>query len=264
LAPVFQHEGPGRSELQNRILAGYLAFVGGFVNSAGFVLIGVFTSHVTGNVGRFSISAAHGEGTAAATTLLIVMSFMLGAFLASMAIESDVFGRSANGYAVALFGEAALLVVFTHTSSVTPPAYLRLLDVEGAILSCAMGMQNSLVTRLSGAVVRTTHLTGVLTDIGIEGARWLRWWRRSLSHATGLKLTFGKKAAERPAPLKVALLGTIAGTFVLGAALGAMAVVRMFHATMWIPSVALIAAGIYAILTGRVRTRMAATKDVRR
>ena len=36
----------------NRVLAGYLAFVGGFVNSVGFVLIGNFTSHVTGNIGR--------------------------------------------------------------------------------------------------------------------------------------------------------------------------------------------------------------------
>lgn len=261
---MFQHEGPSRSERQNRILAGYLAFVGGFVNSAGFVLIGVFTSHVTGNVGRFSIAAANGEAGAAATTFLIVTAFMAGAFFASMAIESDFFGRSANGYAVALFGEAALLVVFTHTSSVTPPAYLRLLDLEGAILSCAMGMQNSLVTRLSGAVVRTTHLTGVLTDLGIEGARWLRWWRRSLSDATGVKLTFGKKAAERPATLKVALLGTIAGTFILGAAAGAIAAVHLLHATMWIPSVALVAAGVYAVFTGRDRTRRAASGDVRR
>ena len=32
----------------------------------------------------------------------------------------------------------------------------------------AMGLQNSLVTRISDAVVRTTHLTGLFTDLGIE------------------------------------------------------------------------------------------------
>ena len=31
-----------------------------------------------------------------------------------------------------------------------------------------MGLQNSLVTRISNAVVRTTHLTGIFTDLGIE------------------------------------------------------------------------------------------------
>jgi uncharacterized membrane protein YoaK (UPF0700 family) len=40
------------------------------------------------------------------------------------------------------------------------------------LLACtllfAMGLQNSLVTRISNAVVRTTHLTGLFTDLGIE------------------------------------------------------------------------------------------------
>ena len=31
-----------------------------------------------------------------------------------------------------------------------------------------MGMQNSLVTTISNAVIRTTHLTGLFTDLGIE------------------------------------------------------------------------------------------------
>ena len=32
----------------------------------------------------------------------------------------------------------------------------------------AMGLQNSLVTIISDAIVRTTHLTGLFTDLGIE------------------------------------------------------------------------------------------------
>ena len=40
-----------------------------------------------------------------------------------------------------------------------------------------MGLQNALVTRVSGAVVRTTHMTGVLTDIGIELVRMRAWVR---------------------------------------------------------------------------------------
>ncbi len=51
---MFRHEGAERSHRHNQWLAGYLALIAGFVNSAGFILIGSFTSHVTGNGGRFA------------------------------------------------------------------------------------------------------------------------------------------------------------------------------------------------------------------
>lgn len=54
---MFRHEGANRSHHHNQLLAGYLAMIAGFVNSAGFILIGSFTSHVTGNVGRFGIAS---------------------------------------------------------------------------------------------------------------------------------------------------------------------------------------------------------------
>ena len=189
---MFRHEGPGRSDAQNQILAGYLAMVGGFVNSAGFVLIGSFPSHVTGNVGRFSSDTANGQFAAAAAAGAMVTAFFVGAFVASMIIESNYFGRIADSYATALLLEAAMLLLFTATSKLTPAAHPRLMDLEAAMLCCAMGMQNSLVTRLSGAVVRTTHLTGVVTDIGIEAARWFRWWRSTLSGRLRWKLSFGR------------------------------------------------------------------------
>jgi uncharacterized membrane protein YoaK (UPF0700 family) len=248
---MFQHQGPGRSDRQNRIVAGYLAFVGGFVNSTGYVLIGSFTSHVTGNVGRLANDLAYRQYDAAATALPLVVAFFGGAFLASMAIESDFFGRTANAYAVALLGESTLLLLFTAISPFTAAAHPRVQDAEAALLCGAMGMQNSLVTRLSGAVVRTTHLTGVVTDLGIETARWFRWWRGSLSQAVGIKLSFGKNSPERPSMLKVGLLGTIAATFTLGAVAGALVVVRLRHAAMVLPSIAVLACAAYALLSGR-------------
>ena len=36
------------------------------------------------------------------------------------------------------------------------------------MLLFAMGLQNSFVTKISNAVVRTTHLTGLFTDLGID------------------------------------------------------------------------------------------------
>jgi uncharacterized membrane protein YoaK (UPF0700 family) len=248
---MFRHQGPGRTERQNRLLAGYLACIGGFVNSAGFILIGSFTSHVTGNVGRFSNDVASLQLDAAAAAATMIVAFFSGAFFASMAIESNFFGKTPNAYGVALAMEATLLLLFTVISRVTPSALPRLRDMEAAILCVAMGMQNSLVTRLSGAVVRTTHLTGVITDLGIEAARWFRWWRGTLSERIRLKLAFGRNPPERPSTPKVALLGTIAGAFTGGAVLGAVAATSFRHAAMIVASIAVAGASLHAFVSSR-------------
>ena len=248
---MFRHQGPGRSDRQNRAVAGYLAFWGGFVNSVGFILIGSFTSHVTGNVGRFANDIATRQIDAAAAALTMITAFFVGAFAASMSIESNLFGAPANGYGVALCGEAALLLLFTIVARLTPEAHPRLHDLEAAILCAAMGMQNSLVTRLSGAVVRTTHLTGVFTDLGIEGARWFRWWRGTLSQALRLRLAFGRNAPERPSGAKVALLATIALAFTGGAVAGAASAVAFHHSAMIAACIAVAACGAYAFVGAR-------------
>ncbi|HTB72580.1 MAG TPA: YoaK family protein [Polyangiaceae bacterium] len=248
---MFRHQGARRSDRDNRILAGYLAFFGGFVNSAGFILIGSFTSHVTGSVGRFANDLVARQLDAAAAALTLIGAFFAGAFLVTMTIESTFFGRTPRAYGAALATEALLLAVFTLASDLTREAHPRLRDAEAAILCTAMGMQNALVTRLSGAVVRTTHLTGVVTDIGIESARWFRWWRGELSSRLQVKLSFGSNPPERPAGVKLALLVTIAASFTLGAIAGATSGVALHHAAMIIPAVGVGASSAYAFATAR-------------
>ncbi|MEO7332088.1 MAG: YoaK family protein [Minicystis sp.] len=247
---MFHHQGDSRTHRQNRLLAGYLAAVGGFVNSAGFLLVGSFTSHVTGNVGRLALDVATHQLDAALFALTMVAAFFGGAFAASMMIESD-FVRAPYAYGSVLATEAGLLVAFTLLAGLTRTEHPRIQDAEAAILCGAMGMQNSLVTRLSGAVVRTTHLTGVITDLGIESARWFRWWRGSVSRRVQIKLAFGRSQPERPAPEKAALLGTIAGAFTLGAGAGAIATTHLGHAALTLPILAVGAFAAYAFVTGR-------------
>jgi uncharacterized membrane protein YoaK (UPF0700 family) len=261
---MFRHEGPSRSDRQNRIVAGYLALMGGFVNSAGFVLIGTFTSHVTGNVGRLANDVAVNEPGAAIAALTMIVAFLTGAFLASMCVESDAFGTRPNAYCAALSGEALLLGLFTLVSTLTVAAHPRLRDMEAAILCAAMGMQNSLVTRLSGAVVRTTHLTGVFTDVGIEGARWFRWWRVGLSKKLGFPLAFGRNPAERPSALKLALLATIACAFTTGAVLGAATGLALGHAAMILPTLGVAGSAAYAFVSGRQGHSVTQGPDTRR
>lgn len=246
--PMFRHQGPGRTDAENRLLAGILACVGGFANSAGFVLVGTFTSHVTGNVGRFGNDVAAGHLADGATALSMVVAFFAGAFVASMILESAFFGPKANGYAVALVLEAALFALFVATTEVDALSSTRARPV---LLCAAMGMQNSLVTRLSGAVVRTTHLTGVVTDLGIEGARWLRWWRGSLGRSIGRTLAFGDNPPEKPSGAKTALLATIALTFTVGATAGAATAIHFARLVMLVPLLALVMCAGYALASAR-------------
>lgn len=244
---MFRQEGPARSVKQNCVVAGYLALVGGYVNCASFVLIGTFTSHVTGNVGRLGGAIAlHDYGTAF-DALTMVAAFFAGAFLTSMMTESRFFGRHSNAYGVALLTEASLLGVFLVWSAKVD----RLGAIQPLVLCTAMGVQNSLVTRLSGAIVRTTHLTGVITDLGIEAARWFRWWRGVLARRIGVALAFGSNPPERPLRDKILLLGTIAASFVIGAVAGAEASVHLARRAMAIPIVALVGCAVYAFVNGR-------------
>lgn len=246
---MFRDLGSERSHRQNRRLAGCLAAIAGFVNSSGFVLIGSFTSHVTGNVGRFASDLASSELSAAAAAGLMVAAFFAGAFISSVIIESRAFSARGRSYAAALAIEAVLILAFVLTAIELPTASARVRDGEGVLLCAAMGMQNALVTRLSGAVVRTTHLTGAITDLGVELARWWRWSRVMASHRLHLKLHAGEDLAERPSPEKIALLVTIVGAFTLGALFGALGTLGYRELAMLLPALLVIACSIYAFST---------------
>ena len=245
---MFSHEGSDRSDRENRLLAGYLAFIAGYTNSSGFLLVGTFTSHVTGNVGRLANDLAKGNSPAAVSAVTLLLAFFSGAFAVSVVLESRAFRHVSRAYAFAMGLEALLLAGFTLFSNLATAAHPRVLDAGAALLCAAMGMQNGLVTRISGAVVRTTHLTGVVTDLGIESARWFRYWRRSLASVV----------SERPSVTKSRLLVTIAVTFLLGAVAGALVTVRLGAPSMLLAAVAIAGLGFYALRHGRVHDAGAA------
>jgi uncharacterized membrane protein YoaK (UPF0700 family) len=253
---VFRHEGPARDPRLNASIAAYLAGIAGFVNSGGFVLIGTFTSHVTGSVGRMSTDLARGDAGAAFFALLLVVSFFCGAFGASLVIEGSS-ERRPQAYGIALLLQALLLAAFVFIAGLSRATHPRVLDAQAAILCIAMGMQNSLVTRLSGAVVRTTHLTGVVTDLGIEAARWYRWHRAR----TGLPaLLKGRVAPEKPIKQQSLLLLTITLAFSFGALLGGLLTLRASRWAMVMPAAATLAAGLYAFTQ---RDRLSSTPPPR-
>ncbi len=217
---MFEHHGVERTQRQNIVLAGYLASIAGFVDAAGVVTLGRFTSHVTGTVAR---TAAALSQTAAQPLggLGMLLMFLSGAVLSSSLLESAAFSRISNAYGIALSIEALLLLCAAFGLDSFPSWQI-------AALCCAMGLQNALVTKLSGAIVRTTHLTGVVTDIGIEVGRWLRYWR-----------VRRRRHVERPLAATISLLGSIASAFLVGATAGAFAAVSWQLHALLVPALLL-------------------------
>jgi uncharacterized membrane protein YoaK (UPF0700 family) len=223
------------------VLAAYLAFVAGFVNSAGFVLMGSFTSHVTGTVGRLGNDLAVHDSQAAAFALLLIFAFFVGAFAASLILASG-FRDMSTAYGTALLVEGVLIAAFILVAGTSRTLDPRVLDLQAAILCAAMGMQNSMVTRLSGAVIRTTHLTGVITDLGIETAQWYRWLR---TH------TAEQRASAPPGDTRARLgrtllLLAITVAFTAGAVAGVSLTFQHGRWAVAIPTLLLFAASAYA------------------
>ncbi|WP_307725976.1 YoaK family protein [Chryseobacterium hagamense] len=149
-------------------MASLLSGVAGMVNSIGVFSVHTLTTNVTGHFAYFSEQFFLENYTSAFTFLLYIFAFLSGAFVSGLAMELASVRYSHTSYRIPVSVEIAvlLLVALSSFSSIRfYPAYPKLISI---LLLFAMGLQNALVTRVSRSVVRTTHLTGLFTDLGIE------------------------------------------------------------------------------------------------
>lgn len=164
-------QGEARTRRLNRQLAWSLAFVAGAVNAGGYLAVDYYTSHVSGSVSRAADELALGDTPAGLTALAIVACFGLGAFFAGLLMSLAKRHRFRSQYALSLMVEAILLVVFGFSGYQLHQQQHFYLPVTVILLSFMMGMHNSVVTTISNAEVRTTHMTGIVTDLGVELSR---------------------------------------------------------------------------------------------
>ncbi|MDM1397883.1 DUF1275 domain-containing protein [Myroides odoratimimus] len=187
---MLSHRGKERSFMQNLRLAVLLSFVGGVVNVSGFLALKLMTTNVTGYLSNFAQEVLTFNKQAIMKSVLLLVSFFLGSFTSHVILQLQKLIWNKVYFTLPLILEAILLggvaylegdILFQYPMKI---AY---------VLLFAMGLQNSLVTFISKAVVRTTHITGIVTDLGIETARLLFNLTRAnfrnllLSHI-GLKL----------------------------------------------------------------------------
>ena len=165
---MFRHHGQSRTYLHNIQLASLLSLVAGMVNVSGIFAVYRLTTNVTGHFAFFADEVSRENYAQAWVYLGFILAFFAGAFFSSFLSELIALRNSRLVTAMPVLVEIGLLVAAGLTGPYLVPGQPNVL---AGILLFAMGLQNALVTRLSNAVVRTTHLTGLFTDLGIELAQ---------------------------------------------------------------------------------------------
>lgn len=169
--------GNSRSQKANRQLGFVLCFVAGATNAGGFLAVNQYTSHMTGIVSAMADHLVLGEFTLVLAGIGALFSFLTGSACSAIMVNYSRRRQLYSEYAFPLLVEAALLLGFGLLGP-------RLADFNGIfvpmtvmLLCFIMGLQNAVITKLSSAEIRTTHLTGIVTDIGIELGKWAYWNR---------------------------------------------------------------------------------------
>lgn len=158
--------GEARGRGADRRLAWSLAAIAGALNTAGFYAVGLYSSHMTGNVSALADYLALADLSLAAVHLTLIVTFISGAVVSALLINAGRRRQIAGIYAFSILAEAVLLAALGGADVWLSEVGRSPLLAYG--LSFIMGLQNAVVTRISNARIRTTHVTGMVTDIGIE------------------------------------------------------------------------------------------------
>lgn len=170
--------------------AGALACVAGMVNAVGFLgFEHQAVTHLTGTTTLFGIALAKGDAESLLELLAMLGAFLAGAVLAGVLIQDSTL-QLGRRYGVALSIESALLFAAV-------PLFARQELAGMACAAMAIGLQNAMATTYSGAVVRTSHVSGMFTDLGIgigHALRGLPLQRRRLQLCTLIIFAFASGA----------------------------------------------------------------------
>lgn len=162
---MFVHQGKKRTSKHNLQIASLLSFVAGIVNVAGFLAVATLTTNVTGHFAFFVDEIFKLNFWQSFVYFFYIFFFFLGSFTSSLSIEI-ITRRNVNYVYIIPITIESLILLFIAVLGKS------LMAENPNLIACsllfAMGLQNSLVTRISNATVRTTHLTGLFTDLGIE------------------------------------------------------------------------------------------------
>lgn len=202
------------------IIAGLMASMAGYINSAMLVEFALPVSQMTGVASRISDSISHGNFLQLGSSILILLGFLLGSMLSGLMIGHRKY-RQDNAYGYGLLCIGGLLIA----SSILSYEHL-----EGSVLLAAIacGFQNALVASYRGLQIRTTHITGIITDIGVYLAAYLK--HRS---------SWGWQAS---------LLVVLCVSFIIGGVLGILVYQALPNQTMILPAAVMTLLGVVYLI----------------
>ena len=234
--------GAARDRTADRHLAWSLAAIAGALNTAGFQQAGLYSSNMTGNVSSLASHLAAADLRLSAAYLSLVLTFIAGAASSALLINAGRRRNKADIYALSVLAEAGLLAALGCADLLLIAHERSVLLVYG--LSFLMGLQNAIVTRISEARIRTTHVTGMATDIGIELGNMIDLaWQRE--HATDS--TYNSE--------KLRLHGFTVLSFLSGGVLGVLAFDRFGAYFLLLMAFCLFLLAFRGILAGRAGKR---------
>ncbi|WP_293779034.1 YoaK family protein, partial [uncultured Oxalicibacterium sp.] len=169
----------------NRHLGALLALVAGAVNAGGFLAVHQYTSHMTGFVSAIADNLVLGNILLVLGGLGSILSFLCGAATTAVIVNWSRHRGLGSVYALPLVIEALLLLQFGLLGANLNTFIAITLPATVLLLCFIMGLQNALVTKMSSAEIRTTHVTGVITDLGIEIGKMIYWNRSNHRQAEG-------------------------------------------------------------------------------
>jgi uncharacterized membrane protein YoaK (UPF0700 family) len=188
---------------------GLLALAAGCINAVGYLCYRHQpVTHLTGTSTQFGIAVASGDTREMLHWGLTLASFLFGAMLSGFVVEQRTL-QLGRRYGVILMLESALLFA-------AAPLIRHANDLGLFLAAGACGLQNAMVSTYSGAALRTTHVSGIFTDLGIYLGQRLR----------GLEVDM----------LRIHICLLVASNFIVGAALGALGYARIQEQVLLAPA----------------------------
>jgi uncharacterized membrane protein YoaK (UPF0700 family) len=209
-------------------LALLLAWIAGFVDAVGYLaLFHLFTAHMSGNSAAFGAELGTGQTAEALRRAFPIPMFVLGIALGTGLTEIALRRGAASPFALALGLEALLLAAFMVCGSLwTRTGEIRVemgwkFVLLTALPALTMGLQSATLRKVGRASVRTTYISGMLTDMAEEGVTYLFRLADCMQRQAGGRRGAALRASLREPALRRALLyGSIWGAFACGAVTG--------------------------------------------
>ncbi len=158
------HRNPGA----NLRLGCTLCGIAGATNAGGFLAVGQYTSHMSGILSSVADNLILGQIQLALASVVLVLSFLLGSMTTAWMVNWSLRRQMRSAFARPLLVEAGLLLIFGIFGTAISHFAGLFVPLTVVLLCFIMGLQNAVITKVSHAEIRTTHVTGLLTDLGIE------------------------------------------------------------------------------------------------